>query len=814
MSQDDIIYLISCYLIIADGEINSKELDFLMQNFSPSEEAVANQKQIFSQDEHRIPLEDLLGKYKSDSGTAKDLLQKLLALAESDLYYDVREKKLIQRVAEELSFEGDIEELEKKYVNEYHKFESEKTYLWYEYLEAAFKALVYEVSVNESEEDIETELLSGVQFAKKVESLARRSKEDLDFAQSCMNESKEHLSEFFNELSLRLESLEKESKIQQEDIKELYKELESLNVEVRGFVKQSLSDNQDVLNKKRRSVNYFTIAFMGRTKAGKSTLHKVVTHENVDDIGVGKLRTTRYNRCWVWDSIRIIDTPGIGAPGGKTDTETAKSIIDEADIICYVVANDSIQETEFDFLDGLKERNKPLFILLNIKENLSDIKRYTRFVKNPLRWRTSQSAGLEGHIARLRDLIGDKYDFDAIDIIPVQLLAAQMYYDSDAERSEDERNALLMGANIKEYIKKVKETVYQIGGLRKSQNIIDGCCYQNHVINQRLSDIRAQLELRVNALSKSESEILKYIETEKDKAVSNLNGYITNAYQELRNNAKTFSEEYFEDEHADEHWQNYDMNGKCMRRLELNLEEVAEEFENSIKRKVEEVVQNINFCIGTFENDASISIKGKRIKNTKLFVGIGMGILSTIATVAICNFWNPVGWVAFGVYTVVGLVSSIVTSLFSSKEKKVARQKMEMLEKLISNINEKEKVTRTSIIDEFQNAADCIRSRILALFDLLIKNTDGIINLLEKNALAVKNVENILNLSLGLRAVQQIGCLREVELDSSISATKLNVMRDWGEKSMQIGMEEQYDSEDEAYLSKIMQMKVCLNKID
>lgn len=139
---------------------------------------------------------------------------------------------------------------------------------------------------------------------------------------------------------------------------------------------------------------------------------------------------------------------------------------------------------------------------------------------------------------------------------------------------------------------------------------------------------------------------------------------------------------------------------------------------------------------------------------------------------------------------------------------------MEMLEKLISNINEKEKVTRTSIIDEFQNAADCIRSRILALFDLLIKNTDGIINLLEKNALAVKNVENILNLSLGLRAVQQIGCLREVELDSSISATKLNVMRDWGEKSMQIGMEEQYDSEDEAYLSKIMQMKVCLNKID
>ena len=798
MSQDDIIYLISCYLIIADGEINSKELDFLMQNFSPSEDAVVNQKLIFSQDEQRIPLEDLLGKYRSGSGTAKDLLQKLLMLAESDLYYDVREKKLIQRVAEELSFEGDIEELEKKYVNEYHKFESEKTYLWYEYLEAAFKALVYEVSSNESEEDIETELLSGVQFANKVESLARRSKEDLSFAQSCMNESEEHLSEFFNELSLRLVSLEKESKIQQEDIQELYKELESLNVDVRGFVKQSLSDNQDVLNKKRRSVNYFTIAFMGRTKAGKSTLHKVVTHENVDDIGVGKLRTTRYNRCWVWDSIRIIDTPGIGAPGGKTDTETAKSIIDEADIICYVVANDSIQETEFDFLDGLKERNKPLFILLNIKENLSDIKRYTRFVKNPLRWRTSQSAGLEGHIARLRDLIGDKYDFDAIDIIPVQILAAQMYYDADAERSETERKALLEGSNIKEYIKKVKETVYQIGGLRKSQNIIDGCCYQNHVINQRLSDIRAQLELRVNALSKSESEILKYIETEKEKAVSNLNGYITTAYQELRNNAKLFSEDHCEDKNASERWQNYDLNKNCLNRLKFNIEKVAEEFENSVKRKVEEVAQNYNFYVNSFLEINSVSIKGKKVRDTKR-------ILNALAK--LCRYIPEVG------ESVYRLLEGIA-EFFKSKEEKIKRQKDKMYRKLVEDIDRMERSNRTSIISEVQKAADGVRTNIIELFDLLIKNTDGIICLLKKNIKALSDVDNMLNLSLGLRAVQQIGCLREVELDSSISATKLNVMRDWGEKSMQIGMEEQYDSEDEAYLSKIMQMKVCLNKID
>ena len=110
----------------------------------------------------------------------------------------------------------------------------------------------------------------------------------------------------------------------------LVEEIVKTNDWIRKDVQQALRDNLEVLDKKKRTINYFTIAFMGRTKAGKSTFHKVVTHEEDDDIGVGKLRTTRYNRSFYWENLRIVDTPGIGAPGGKTDTETASSIIDEA----------------------------------------------------------------------------------------------------------------------------------------------------------------------------------------------------------------------------------------------------------------------------------------------------------------------------------------------------------------------------------------------------------------------------------------------------------------------------------------------------
>ena len=63
----------------------------------------------------------------------------------------------------------------------------------------------------------------------------------------------------------------------------------------------------------------------------------------------------------VWESCvqHVITVVGIGTnyvlltllelehQGGDVDTEIAKSIIDEADLICYIVTSDAIQETEF-----------------------------------------------------------------------------------------------------------------------------------------------------------------------------------------------------------------------------------------------------------------------------------------------------------------------------------------------------------------------------------------------------------------------------------------------------------------------------------
>ena len=64
---------------------------------------------------------------------------------------------------------------------------------------------------------------------------------------------------------------------------------------------------------------------MGRTKAGKSTLHYIMCNEGREFIGKGSQRTTRFNRVFSWNKLKIIDTPGIGAgeEQGKKDEEIA-----------------------------------------------------------------------------------------------------------------------------------------------------------------------------------------------------------------------------------------------------------------------------------------------------------------------------------------------------------------------------------------------------------------------------------------------------------------------------------------------------------
>lgn len=209
---------------------------------------------------------------------------------------------------------------------------------------------------------------------------------------------------------------------------------------------------------------------MGKTKAGKSTLHAIITDGGWDAIGVGKQRTTRLNRVYEWKNIRIIDTPGIGAPGGKTDEEIAQSVIEESDVICYLLTDDSVQETEFSFLKLLKEKAKPLIIVLNIKKNLRDSRRLEYLLKEPNKpFTKTGKSGLGGHIERIRRYAKQYYANDYFDIVPVMLLAAQLSREKEHQQNKEK---LFKASRIQDFLDSIRVSLVENGAIRRSQTLL------------------------------------------------------------------------------------------------------------------------------------------------------------------------------------------------------------------------------------------------------------------------------------------------------------------------------------------------------
>lgn len=82
--------------------------------------------------------------------------------------------------------------------------------------------------------------------------------------------------------------------------KKVAKQLEDTNKALTTEIIEKIKKVRESLCAKQRALNHFSIAFMGKTKAGKSTLHAIITNEGWDAIGVGKQRTTRWTRVYEW----------------------------------------------------------------------------------------------------------------------------------------------------------------------------------------------------------------------------------------------------------------------------------------------------------------------------------------------------------------------------------------------------------------------------------------------------------------------------------------------------------------------------------
>ena len=806
MTKNDLFILIASHVIVADNEIEMNETNYIKNYPNIPNEIIEEQVKIFSDSENKTSLDDLLEKAKILSIEEKEeLFIFLFKVGYADNFFHSKENNIVNLIANKLDFPSEklvqLQENEEQNADKLY-VEKNKTIL----------DSIYSFAYKFTKSDFfEKRLLDGQDFVEKIKSISASAKSDLDYANKYMDEVNSNLKNQYNTLLQYSDEITKHKR-NDETSDELINFSTTLNKELKEIIDNNLKNNSEILDKKKRTIDYFTIAFMGRTKAGKSTFHKVVTGENLDDIGVGKLRTTRYNRAFNWENLRIVDTPGIGAPGGKSDTETAKTIIDEADLVCYVVTNDSIQETEFDFLKQLKEKNKPLFIILNVKENIENKIRLKRFLENPLKWKDNDGdKSIQGHFDRIKELIQKDYDINSIEIIPVQLLAAILSENKEAQFSEKERKLLKEGSNIDEYNSEVKKTIFRTGHLKKTQNIIDGCNYQVQTILKEVNSSLLEINKIKDSLTNNRDILNDFIKKEKEKTKQQLIGTITNEHRSLKNQIDVFATNNYDKSESElkRLWKLE--SDKYYQILQDEIKIIFSDFEKNLKNKIEEVQEDFEMEMN--QNFGQVNIESHDTTNYKRYMGIGGSVIGAVGGMLIYFGLasNPVGWAI----TIGSIIVGGLSYFFESKAKKIEKAKTKIRESVIASIDKSEIEYKKNIVENFEKAIVDISKKLNDNFNALVEITGKIISILENIRNENSRVENIFNNIVFYRILQHLN-IEKQQLSNDVLnqfMLKNKIIRDFQKASMEINSPFQINGTESNEISQLLQSKIQFNKI-
>lgn len=774
-----IAYLLGCYMVIVDKEINQMEVDVL-DNYLPLskvDELYHQRMQIFSDDEERMKLKDILDKLvmANYSVAQKTEIVTLLArIAYGDDYMASSELELLIKVGKLLKL--DIGQIIEETQSESNKRIDSSQLSSLKRFVGKMENTIYQSFANSDKKSVVDMMLGGLGYSASIAQITEDAEKDLARVTRIIDDLNGMLNEEYNHLATIKPSSKKVSK----EVLKIEEIIQGIRGSFNEIIDNSLTSNREVLDKKRRNIRYFTIAFMGRTKAGKSTLHKVITQQETDDIGVGKLRTTRYNRSWYWNKLRIVDTPGIGAPGGEADTEIAKSIIDEADVVCYVVTSDSIQETEFDFFSTIKERNKPLYIILNVKSNLNQAIRLKRFIANPDDWRLGDGPqSIKGHIEHIHDKLDGKYNMDAVRIIPIHLLAAQIAL--SGEQDSKTSKILFDASNISEFTNSVKKEVQLSGSLKKSLSVIDGTSYQINTIWHKIYADLKSLKEGNEVLKKKQAKNYTFFKNELTQVEQYLKTIFQGTREDLHNRASAFASEHYDDEDAGKTW-GKDMVVKSInKRLEQQIQERFNDLNEKIKSELEEMIMDMRISLAT-DNIAS-NVSGESVTNTRLAASVFVSVISAALFV-----WNPLGW-SVAVLTVVGIIGSFLTSLFTSKSEKIRKATENLRKQLCDSIDSGIDKNLKQVLENTRKSINDTYKSIDSVLKAYTKNADDIIKDMDRLVKQVQEKENAINSLVSLRILDFVGKnpVKEIsinEMSNQVLCDGYPVERDWQKQSI------------------------------
>ena len=797
------------YVCVLDKKIYD-ECYFKMLNLLETEKMPDDVKEellkILGDDDNKISLDNVLRKLKEASKEDKETAITLgLDVALADDYWADDEDRFFKEACLKMeypkhSFQILFENVKKIADQERDKDIARTRKLHGQSFYQLMSKIVPKNLKNQFEQRYVNCLLSGSDYSNIIKSMRKISDEDIVYAKEALESISAEMTMFLDNLSLseaKIKNVSDRLHKKSGNEQDIEKCLDGIKSHVTEFVKDTQTQISGSLKQKEIAAKYYTISFMGRTKAGKSTLHSVILGGiNKEFIGVGKERTTRLNRIYKWQGIRIIDTPGIGAPGGQTDTEIAKSIVDESDLICYVVTTDSIQETEFAFLKELKKQNKPIIILLNKKENLNHPIHKKRFLEKPLYWyeRTDNDA-LEGHLTRIKEYAQKYYNNSYFDIYPVQLMAAQLAINEKDVKIKDK---LYKGSRIQQFLDGLRVQILENGKIKRSQTMLNGTIYSVGNYKQILESQLKELAAIKNSLEQQfDSSIAKLRKAGIETQASLKKGLKSTYNNFIQSDIRTFANEHYATKRhdVDSQWKKFYEQTGFEKRIRDRVECESENYKSIVEEIIQQFTENFTFSL----ENLAIKFNLKSTFDIRTLCSITGSIASLAGSIllAAIGISSPVGWVFVGVGLLVGLAACI----FKSKNTRIKEAQDKLYESIKKSFEENMDKNIEKIVSDFKKITNQTENQIVTLFKTLISELDKLIHNmepLEKNCL---DYETKLNKLYALRILNFARKKEIFDINNASLLHQIKVKHDFAKKiTIETDLIKQIDSEKLKYI--------------
>lgn len=824
----DYPFLLLTHLVCADRQIHreeSKLLHELADQTQVGKQTIPEMEKILTQEKTLLPVEDIAQQIPEEQ--QREAMQQLLALAYVDGLFSPLEQQMIAQVAQIWRWDAtEVEQMltqaQALQANRQKDKDShtEKLSLSAILLMGAesilSRTLIAKLATFAPETlgrrivQLQRQiLLAGPDYEEAVQRNSIIAGEDYRFTETALTDIESTLINLNQTLQLTLKNLQQTINKQPTNptTKELINHLNQTQKTLATEIGQELESVRESLWAKQRALHHFSLACMGKTKVGKSTLHAIIIGEGWEAIGSGGQRTTRFNRVYDWKNIRIIDTPGIGAPGGKTEAEIVASVIEESDLICYVVTNDSIQETEFQFLQQLKAKAKPLIMLLNLKYNLRDPRRLNYFLKNPDKLFTLEgSSGIAGHIDRIHRYAQNHYANDYFDIIPVMLLAAQMASEPEHQAN---REKLLKASRIQDFLDSIRESLVKHGAIRRSQTLLGSTVGTIERPYHWMSQKRQSYQQLSTTLTRQRETLQSQIKGAGKDHLEFLQYQIAGIFQDIFNSLPDFAESNwnFSQESLRQNW-DYKLQAlQIDDRLQHAYQTTVQNFNRDVEIALSELGTDLQLMAQMGGDNLRFfpSISDLYSDNAAQIGGSFLRLSQTIVS----HFSPPVNkTVMMG-----AVVLNSILGVFTTREQKrhFAVQRLSKL--LVPQIRESQRQITEQAADNFRGYYRHVVGSLLQYVEGLIQEFELVSKPFHQPQKKLTDTINRLNVAYGKRIVDWCQGNYEPLTEAGINKTITQVKREFG-KQINIQTKFQVRSDlDSQEINRILQEDVSMHRL-